>query len=324
MKKLLAVLLSLTLILACGAAYAEDKPVIGIIQQMDHVALNAARDGFVKALEDNGFVDGETITLDIQNGQGDQSNLATIADRFISEKADLVLAIATTAATTMAGKTESIPILGTAITDYVSAKLVESNEKPGYNVSGTSDMNPVSAQIELLKKLAPEAKTVGVLFTSGETNSVIQAAMAKEAIEAQGMTYVEGTATNTNDVQQAVQQLVGKCDAIYLPTDNVMASSMPIIYGVTAESKTPVICGESGMVYNGGLATLGISYFQLGYETGLMAVEVLGGADISEMPIRFATEGFEYAINKTVADEIGLEIPDDLLPFAFEMTTAEE
>ena len=324
MKKLLAVLLSLTLILACGAAYAEDKPVIGIIQQMDHVALNAARDGFVKALEDNGFVDGETITLDIQNGQGDQSNLATIADRFISEKADLVLAIATTAATTMAGKTESIPILGTAITDYVSAKLVESNEKPGYNVSGTSDMNPVSAQIELLKKLAPEAKTVGVLFTSGETNSVIQAAMAKEAIEAQGMTYVEGTATNTNDVQQAVQQLVGKCDAIYLPTDNVMASSMPIIYGVTAESKTPVICGESGMVYNGGLATLGISYFQLGYETGLMAVEVLGGADISEMPIRFATEGFEYAINKTVADEIGLEIPDVLLPFAFEMTTTAE
>lgn len=324
MKKLLAVLLSLTLILACGAAYAEDKPVIGIIQQMDHVALNAARDGFVKALEDNGFVDGETITLDIQNGQGDQSNLATIADRFISEKADLVLAIATTAATTMAGKTESIPILGTAITDYVSAKLVESNEKPGYNVSGTSDMNPVSAQIELLKKLAPEAKKVGVLFTSGETNSVIQAAMAKEAIEAQGMTYVEGTATNTNDVQQAVQQLVGKCDAIYLPTDNVMASSMPIIYGVTAESKTPVICGESGMVYNGGLATLGISYFQLGYETGLMAVEVLGGADISEMPIRFATEGFEYAINKTVADEIGLEIPDDLLPFAFEMTTTAE
>ena len=324
MKKLLAVLLSLTLILACGAAYAEDKPVIGIIQQMDHVALNAARDGFVKALEDNGFVDGETITLDIQNGQGDQSNLATIADRFISEKADLVLAIATTAATTMAGKTESIPILGTAITDYVSAKLVESNEKPGYNVSGTSDMNPVSAQIELLKKLAPEAKTVGVLFTSGETNSVIQAAMAKEAIEAQGMTYVEGTATNTNDVQQAVQQLVGKCDAIYLPTDNVMASSMPIIYGVTAESKTPGICGESGMVYNGGLATLGISYFQLGYETGLMAVEVLGGADISEMPIRFATEGFEYAINKTVADEIGLEIPDDLLPFAFEMTTTAE
>ena len=324
MKKLLAVLLSLTLILACGAAYAEDKPVIGIIQQMDHVALNAARDGFVKALEDNGFVDGETITLDIQNGQGDQSNLATIADRFISEKADLVLAIATTAATTMAGKTESIPILGTAITDYVSAKLVESNEKPGYNVSGTSDMNPVSAQIELLKKLAPEAKTVGVLFTSGETNSVIQAAMAKEAIEAQGMTYVEGTATNTNDVQQAVQQLVGKCDAIYLPTDNVMASSMPIIYGVTAESKTPVICGESGMVYNGGLATLGISYFQLGYETGLMAVEVLGGADISEMPIRFATEGFEYAINKTVADEIGLESPDDLRPFAFEMTTTAE
>ena len=319
MKKLIAMLLALALALCCCFAYAEDKPIIGIIQQMDHVALNAARDGFIQALADNGFVDGENITLDIQNGQGDQSNLSTIADRFVAEKAKLVLAIATTAATTMAGKTADIPILGTAITDYEAPKLVQSNEEPGWNISGTSDMNPVAAQIGLLKQLAPDCETVGVLYTSGEMNSVLQAGMAKEAIEAVGMKYVEVTITNTNDVQQAVQKIVGMCDAIYLPTDNVLASSIPIVYGVTVESKTPVICGESGMVESGGLATLGISYSELGYQTGLMAVEILNGADISKMPVKFITEGFEYKINKTVADEIGVEIPEELLPYAFEM-----
>lgn len=320
MKKLIAMLLALALVLCCCFAYAEDKPIIGIIQQMDHVALNAAREGFVKALADNGFVDGDNITLDIQNGQGDQSNLSTIADRFVSEKARLVLAIATTAATTMAGKTADIPILGTAITDYETPKLVQSNEEPGWNISGTSDMNPVSAQIDLLKKLVPDCETVGVLYTSGEMNSVLQAGMAREAIEALGMKYVEVTITNTNDVQQAVQKIVGMCDAIYLPTDNVLASSMPIVYGVAVESKTPVICGESGMVQSGGLATLGISYYELGYQTGLMAVEILNGADISKMPVKFITEGFEYEINKTVADEIGLEIPEDLQAYTFEMS----
>ncbi len=320
MKKLIAMILSLALVLCCGLAYAEDKPIIGIIQQMDHVALNAARDGFIQALKDNGFVDGENIVLDIQNGQGDQSNLSTIADRFVAEDADLVLAIATTAATTMAGKTADIPILGTAITDYEEPKLVKSNEEPGWNISGTSDMNPVSAQIDLLKTLVPDCETVGVLYTSGEMNSVLQAKMAKEAIEEKGMKYVEVTLTNTNDVQQAVQKIVGMCDAIYLPTDNVLASSMPIVYGVSVENKVPVICGESGMVDSGGLATLGISYSELGYQTGLMAVEILGGADISKMPVKFITEGFEYSINKTVADELGLEIPEDLLPYAFEMS----
>ena len=180
MKKLIAMLLALALALCCCFAYAEDKPIIGIIQQMDHVALNAARDGFIQALADNGFVDGENITLDIQNGQGDQSNLSTIADRFVAEKAKLVLAIATTAATTMAGKTADIPILGTAITDYEAPKLVQSNEEPGWNISGTSDMNPVAAQIGLLKQLAPDCETVGVLYTSGEMNSVLQAGMASD------------------------------------------------------------------------------------------------------------------------------------------------
>ena len=318
MKKVLALVMAVMLC-ACGAALAEDKPVIGIIQQMDHVALNSAREGFVQALADNGYVDGESVTLDLQNGQGDQSNLSTIADRFVAEKADLVLAIATTAATTMAGKTVDIPILGTAITDYVSARLVESNEKPGWNVSGTSDMNPVSEQIALLHDLAPEAKTVGVVYTSGEVNSVLQAQMAREAIEALGLTYTEVTVAGTNDVQQAMQQICGECEAIYIPTDNVFASSMPIVYGVAVGNRIPVITGESGMAKAGGLATLGISYYDLGYQTGLMAVQVLQGANVAEMPVQFANSGFEYAVNKTFADEIGIEIPEKYLSYVFEM-----
>lgn len=318
MKKIVCALLCIMLCLGCCGGLAEDKPVIGIIQLMEHVALSAAREGFIAALKDNGYEDGVNIEIDYQNGQGETSNLATIAERFVGENVDMVLAIATPAALQIASKTETIPVLGTAITDYVEARLVESNEKPGYNVSGTSDMNPIADQIALLKELVPSAQTVGVLYTSSEPNSVLQAKIAKENIEALGMKYTEVTVTSTNDVQQAVQRIVGQCDAIYIPTDNVFASSMAIVFGVTAESKTPVICSEEGMASGGGLATLGINYYDLGYQTGIMAIDVLNGANVSEMPIQFAT-GFNYYFNKTVADEIGFEIPEKYLPYAREM-----
>lgn len=321
MKKtaLIVLLLVAILIMAgCTSQTAESKKTIGVIQYVEHIALDSAREGFVKALSDNGYVDGKNITIDVQNAQADQSNLSTISDRFVSNKVDLVLAIATPAAQSIAGKTKDIPILGTAITDYVAAKLVNSNEAPGGNVSGTTDMNPIKDQIDLLVKLVPNAKTVGVIYTSSEDNSIVQAKLAKEAIEALGLTYTEVTVTNSNDVQQAAQSIVGKCDAIYLPTDNVLASSMPIIYGVTVQSKTPVICGESGMVLNGGLATLGINYTDLGYKTGLMAIKILKGeAKPATMPIESADK-FDFTINGKVAKEIGLEIPADLAKYVIE------
>ncbi len=285
---------------------------IGIIQYVDHVALNSSRDGFITALKDNGYEEGKNITIDLQNAQGDQSNLSTISDRFIANRVDLILAIATPAAQSIAGKTDKIPILGTAITDYVSAKLVDSDEAPGGNVTGTTDMNPIKEQIDLLCRLVPDAKTVGVLYTSNEDNSILQAKLAKEAIEKLGLTYMELTVSNSNEVQQATQSIVDQCDAIYIPTDNIFASAMPVVHGVTSVSKTPVICGESGMVDTGGLATLGINYYDLGYQTGLMAVKVLKGeAKPATMPIESAS-GFDFAINGTVAEEIGLEIPEDL------------
>jgi len=317
-KKLMATLL-VAAVVALGAgcsspATKEESTAatIGIVQYVDHVALDAAREGFVTALADNGYTDGDNITIDVQNAQGDQSNLSTISDRFVSNKVDMVLAIATPAAQAIAGKTTEIPILGTAITDYEAARLVTSNDAPGGNVTGTTDMNPIKEQIDLLVKLVPTAKTVGVLYTSSEDNSVLQAKIAKEAIEKLGLKYVEVTVTNSNDVQQATQSIVSQCDAIYIPTDNVFASAMPQVQSITAQSKTPVICGESGMVESGGLATLGISYSDLGYQTGLMAVKILKGtAEPETMPIESATK-FEYAINGAVAQEIGLTIPADL------------
>ncbi len=311
--RLLTLLLTLVLLVGLvGCSGNSKKKSIGIIQYMEHAALDASREGFIKALKDNGYVEGENLKIDVQNAQGDQSNLSTISDRFVSNKVNLVLAIATPAAQSIAGKTTNIPILATAITDFVSAKLVNSNEVPGGNVSGTTDMNPIKEQMDLLVKLVPDAKTVGVIYTSSEDNSILQAALAKEAIEKLGLKYVEATVTNSNDVQQATQSIVGQCDAIYLPTDNTLATAVPVVHGVTSQSKTPVICGESGMVDNGGLATLGINYYDLGYQTGLMAVKILKGeAKPETMPIESAT-GFDFAINGTVAEEIGLKIPADL------------
>jgi len=317
-KSLLAIALFTAIIaLSAGCTNSSQsadnkKPTVGIVQYIDHVALDASREGFVAALADNGYVDGQNITLDVQNAQGDQSNLSTISDRFVSNKVDLVLAIATPSAQAIAGKTTTIPILATAVTDFVAARLVTSNEAPGGNVSGTTDMNPIKDQIDLLVKLVPTAKTVGVLYTSSEDNSILQAKIAKEAIEKLGLNYVEVTVTNSNDVQQATQSIVGQCDAIYIPTDNVFASAMPVVNSVTVQSKTPVICGESGMVSSGGLATLGINYKDLGYQTGLMAVKILKGeAKPATMPIESSTK-FDFVINGTVADEIGLTIPADL------------
>ncbi len=314
--KVLTLVLTAALLLsvaACAqAAPKTEKLSIGVLQYVDHVALDASKDGFIAALKDNGYNDGAEITIDYQNAQGDAANVSTISDRFVSNKVDLVLAIATPAAQNIAGKTTDIPILGTAITDYEVARLVDSNEAPGGNVSGTTDMNPIKEQIDLLVKLVPNAKTVGVLYTSSEDNSILQAQIAKDAIEKSGLEYVEVTVSNSNEVQQATQSIVGQCDAIYIPTDNIFASAMPVVHGVTSQSKTPVICGESGMVNTGGLATLGINYYDLGYQTGLMAVKIFKGeAKTSTMPIESA-KGFDFAINGAVAAEIGIEIPADL------------
>jgi putative ABC transport system substrate-binding protein len=285
---------------------------IGIVQIAEHPALDGAREGFIEALKEKGFVDGEKIKIDYQNAQGDMSVAKTIADKFVTDKVDLVLAVATQAAQAMANASSDIPILVTAITDPVDAGLVDSLEEPGRNVTGTSDLTPVKSQLELLKQLVPDVKNVGVLYNAGEANSVIQVDIAKQAAQELGLTIVEGTVANVSEVNQVAQSVAKKVDALYVPTDNTVASAIQAVVQVAEEQKLPLICGEEAHVDNGGLATRGINYFELGKQTGEMAVEVLNGKKPAELAVQFQSNT-ELVINLKAAERIGLTIPQEIL-----------
>jgi len=311
----LAAVFSLGLLGGCGSnnQASSGQKTVGVVQLVEHDALDAANKGFVDALKERGYEDGKNLKIDNQNAQADQSNLQNIGQRFLSNKVDLIYAIATPAAQTVANLTKDIPIVGCAITDYVGAKLVQSNEAPGGNVTGTSDMNPIKEQIDLLMKLCPNAKTIGCVYTSSEVNSEIQFKAMKEYAESKGLKVEAATISNVNDIQQATQSLVGKVDAFYLPTDNVIASSMPTLISVTEAAKKPVICGEANMVKAGGLATYGVDYYELGRQSGLMAADILDGkSKPAEMKIEFA-KVLKAVVNQKSADKLGMTLPSDLL-----------
>ncbi|MBQ8417962.1 MAG: ABC transporter substrate-binding protein [Phascolarctobacterium sp.] len=309
--------LAMGILAGCGGekkeAKKEVKANVGIVQLVEHAALDAANKGFVDGLASKGFKEGQNITFDRQNAQADQSNLQNIAHRFTNNKVDLICAIATPAAQTVANVTKDIPIVGTAITDYEAAKLVKSNAKPGTNVTGTTDMNPVEAQLDLALQLVPGAKAIGAIYCSSEVNSQLQVDILKKAAAAKKVEIKEATVSTVNDIQQAARSLVGKVDAIYVPTDNVLASAMPTLIMVTEEAKLPVICGEGGMVKAGGLATLGVDYYKLGVQTGEMAADILSGkAKPADMAIQ-AQKDFDIIVNLEGAKKIGLTIPEEVL-----------
>ncbi len=305
-----AVVAAAAMMTATACSGDSGKIKIGVSKMMTHAAMDAAQEGFVTALADKGY-DESKVEFDFQNGQGETSNLNTIATQFVGNDVDLIFAIATPAAQAAMAQTSEIPIIGTAITDYASAGLVESDETPNTNVSGTTDMNPVEEQIDLLIKLAPATKTVGFLYNSSEDNSVLQVGIAKAYVESLGLAWTEKTVSSTNEIQQATTAITTECDAIYIPTDNFFASAMTTVGEVCNEAKIPVVAGEIGMTKAGALATLGLDYYNLGYEAGLMAVEVLEGADISTMSVRGASQ-FDYYINADTVAALGIEIPEDL------------
>lgn len=293
----------------CGEDKKAEAPkTIGIVQLVEHDALDAANRGITDALKERGV----TMEIDRQNAQADQSNLRNIAQRFVSHNYPLIFAIATPAAQTVANATSTTPIVATAVTDFAVAKLVKDNAKPGTNVTGSSDMNPIAAQTELLLKLVPNAKTVGTIYNSSEINSQLQIDILRKELEKHGVALAEATISSVNDIQQAAQSLVGKVDVMYVPTDNVVASSMPTLYRVTQAAKLAVVAGEAGMVKSGATATVAVDYYNLGKIAGNMGADILeGNAKPQDMPIRYQTE-FNVVLNEPIVKELGLTVPEDV------------
>ncbi|MDD2235262.1 MAG: ABC transporter substrate-binding protein [Desulfitobacteriaceae bacterium] len=285
---------------------------LGIIQIVEHPALDAAREGFLDNLAAKGYKEGQDLVVEYENAQGDQSNLQTISRKLVQDKCDLILAIATPSAVAMANATSEIPILITAVTDPVSAKLVESNEKPGTNVTGTNDMNPVKDQLKLIKDIVPAAKNVGIIYNSSEVNSQVQLKIADQVAPELGLNLIKVTVTASSEVMQAAQSLVGRVDAIYLPTDNMVISSISSVIKVAEENKIPIIAGESNSVETGALATIGIDYYKLGQTTAEMAVRVINGEKPQDMAIQ-GQAGTDLVINLKAAEKMGVTIPEDIL-----------
>lgn len=315
MKRLLRGFVALSMVLAmtgCGGSSSSSDDLsskkIGVIQLMKHVALDKSYEGFKDVLVDAGVKE-ENIDYQIA---GDQSNCTTVADKLVNSDNDLIYAIATPALQAAASATADLPIVGCAVTDYESTKLVKSNEKPGGNVTGASDLTPIEQQFDLLKELLPNAKKVGIMYCSSEDNSKIQGAIAEKAAKKLELEYVTRTISDSNDIQSVVTQLTSNdgVDVIYIPTDNVLATYMSSVEAVASDAKIPVICGEEGMVKEGGFATYGIDYYNLGKLAGKQALAILKGEKTAaETPIEYlASEDCQMVINLKVAKKCGIEI----------------
>ena len=294
------------------AAAPEDGKVyqIGIVQQLEHPALDAASEGFQDALTE--LLGADNVKFDLQNAQGEQANCATISNNFVASNYDLILANATTALQCAAAATSSIPILGTSITDYATALEIDGwTGSTGRNISGTSDLAPITEQENMLVELFPDAKTVGILYCSAEPNSKYQATEFEKALDEDGISYKEYTASDSNDISSVVQTAITEVDVIYIPTDNTMAGNTETINNITLPAGIPIIAGEEGICKGCGVATLSISYYDIGYKAGEMAYEILvNGADITTMAVEYAPQVTkEY--NTEIAEKLGVTIPED-------------
>lgn len=306
------VFMALLAVMAASVAVGAAPLRVGVTQIVEHPALDAARQGFIDRLAELGYVPGVNVIYDIQSAQGDQGTALTIARKFAADRVDLVLAIATPTAQATAQVIRDIPILITAVTDPVSAGLVESIQRPGGNVTGTSDMTPVRAQLELLKALVPGARRVGVLYNAGEVNSVVQVDLAKQAAAELGLQILEATAVNSSEVLQAAQSLVGRVDALYVPTDNTVVSAIESVVFVAERARLPLIAGEDLSVEQGALATVGLDYYQLGRQTADIAYRVLQGENPADIPIQYQEE-ISLVVNLGAAARMGVVIPQELL-----------
>lgn len=305
LMSLIAVVMA-TFTLLIKQSSGEAKKEIGIIQIAEHDCLDEARKGFVDGLSEQGYKDGDNIKIDYQNAQGDQSICNSIASNFVQARDSLILAISTPAAQAVSNATDEIPILLTAVTDPKSCGL------DAKNITGTSDMVPVEKQIGLIRRLLPKTKKIGILYCSGEINSKYQAQAASAEAKKLGMSAEDYTVSNSNELSQVAEYAAKSADVIFVPTDNMVVSCMPMVSKIATENKVPIICSEVASVKNGALATYGMDYYKLGKMTAEQAVKILKDGEKPEnIPIEHL-ENVKLTVNQDTAQKLGIEIPDEM------------
>ncbi|MEA5463684.1 ABC transporter substrate-binding protein [Leptothoe sp. PORK10 BA2] len=313
----LPALLSATL-LGCGSNQeldeygdptATDVPYVAVTQIVEHPALDAVRDGLKDKLKEEGYEADSSLKWEWESAQGQAANAAQIAQKFVGDAPDLIVAIATPSAQAVVGSTDTIPVVFSAVTDPVGAELVPSLEASGGTVTGVSDLSPIDEHLALVADIVPDAKTVGVIYNAGESNSVSLLALLKTEAEAQGFTLQEATVSSSADVATAAKSLVGKVDVIYVPTDNTVVSALEAVIQVGNENKLPVFAGDTDSVERGAIATASFDYYEVGRQTGAMVVRILGGEKPGDIPVELANT-VDLAINLKAAAAMGVTIPD--------------
>ncbi|KIY22995.1 MULTISPECIES: ABC transporter substrate-binding protein [Mesobacillus] len=316
-KAISLILASALLMAGCGGketsnGSAEKQYKIGLTQFAEHPSLDAATDGFKKALEEKGFKEGENVTFDFQNAQADMNNTATIANNFVGDKVDLIFANATPSAVAALNATKNIPIIFTSVTDPVGAGLVEAFDKPGDNITGTTDNHPEATK-KTIDFMTNEigAKKIGVIYNAGEQNSEVQLKEVKKLAEANGASVVEASISTSAEVKQAAESLVGRVDGIYIPTDNTVVSALESVISVANDKKIPLFVGELDSMKRGAVAASGFSYFDIGYQSGLMAAQILAGdKKASEIPVELP-KSLTLTINKKAAEAQGVVVKEE-------------
>ncbi|MGF1739093.1 ABC transporter substrate-binding protein [Photobacterium satsumensis] len=310
-KILTAICVAASLSMASATAVAEVAKV-AVSQIVEHPALDAARNGLLDGLKQKGYIEGENLEFSYQTAQGNPAIAVQIAKQFVGERPDVLVGIATPTAQALAASTRSIPVVFTAVTDPVGAKLVKDMEKPARNVTGLSDLSPVAQHVALMQELLPEMKSIGVVFNPGEANAVALVQLLRAAAKDKGLTVVEATALKSADVQSAAQIVASKADVIYAPTDNTVASAIDGLVNAGNQANTPIVGASTTYIENGALAALGFDYYQVGVQTADYVDALLKGKKVSDLPVKVA-KGSDLALNQKAADKLGLTFPAAVL-----------
>jgi putative ABC transport system substrate-binding protein len=296
--------------LAAGPALAQEEPAtVAVTAIVEHPALDAARDGIKAELEAAGYAEGKNLAFTYESAQGNPATAAQIARKLVGERPDVIVPISTPSAQAVVGATKDIPVVFTAVTDPVGAKLVQDAGHPGGNVTGMSDLSPIGAHLDLVKEIMPDAKTLGVIYNPGEANSVTLLDLLKEEAPARGLAIREAPAPKSADVLAAAQSLVGNVDAIYVPTDNTVVTALEAIVKVGEQNKLPVFAGDTDSVPRGAIAAIGFNYFDVGRQTGRIVLRVLKGEKPGDIPVE-GVRITELFVNPGAAERMGVAIPE--------------